>query len=326
VELLSVEYGNFPDLFGGDLPEGWQDTCLKARLSVDLALIGGQDIPGMIAERLAPVFPTLRRIQPASPGLDAQGEPAVIACLTGGVIADLQRNLCTWPAGLRYRCRELNSRAQYELCVESVDERVGLFAAQLGVEVVRKALHQERLDQRLACVADLVRHLHHRPRLRLTPRRVAGVVGCSRHDARWAIQELERYGYLSVDESPSPRQAREERILIVDDNPQMRDLLSRVLERLGYTAIAAVDGEEGLILLEWMSYQAIFVDLIMPSLDGPTFLRQARARGVTCPIFAISAYDHRWDAHEIQAMGATAYIAKPFSIAEIQALIKKHVK
>jgi CheY-like chemotaxis protein len=102
--------------------------------------------------------------------------------------------------------------------------------------------------------------------------------------------------------------------------------LSRILEALGYDVITAVDGEEGLILLEWADYKAVFVDIMMPGIDGVTFLERARAQGIRCPMFVISAYDHRWRKQEIENAGATGYLPKPFSATEIEALLDKHTK
>jgi DNA-binding response OmpR family regulator len=95
---------------------------------------------------------------------------------------------------------------------------------------------------------------------------------------------------------------------------------------LGYDVITAVDGEEGLILLDWTSYKAVFVDLAMPGLDGTVFLERARQEGVTSPIFVISAYEYRWNVEEVQGLGATAFIRKPFSVNEIEDLLKRYVK
>ena len=86
-----------------------------------------------------------------------------------------------------------------------------------------------------------------------------------------------------------------------------------------------MDGEEGLILLDWASYAAIFVDLVMPSLDGKEFIEHARSNGITSPIFVISAYSHRWKPKDHKELGATAFIPKPFSITEIEKLIKTHL-
>jgi CheY-like chemotaxis protein len=325
MELLSVEYGDFTDLFNGDDPEDEHSAYLKMILSIGPDLIGDpQQVTVRIVEALALLFPSVAR---APRGRAASfGAVDTIAQVTGGFILDLQRDLCAWPSGSHYQCRPLQSGQEYELYVESVDERVGRFSAQLAVEVMRMLLLDEPFDPRLVWVIDLVRHLYRQPRLRLTPRRVVGVLGCSRDSAAWAIQELERYGYLGATDVQRQRRPTGRRILIVDDSAQIRDLLSRILELLGYDVITAVDGEEGLILLSWADYAAIFVDLVMPCLDGTTFLQRAREEGFTRPIFVISSYNYRWSTEEIRKQGATGYVRKPFSTAEIEALLKRHVK
>jgi len=324
VELLSIEYGDFEDIFNGDQPEGIRSACLKVGLSVDPALVGGEEASGRIVDALAPVFQRVRNVMIAESSPGSQLE--TIAYLTACIILDLQRDLCEWPAGRYCSCHPLDSEREYNLYIESIDERVGSFSAQLAVEVVRMILRQDRFDPRLIWVIDLVRHLRRQPRLRLNSKRVANLLGCSQSSARWAIQELERYGYVFPSHKRRRRRLKEGHILIVDDSARVRDLLSRIIEPWGYDVITAVDGEEGLILLDWMHYKAVFVDLVMPSVDGMTFLQRARAQGVTCPIFVVSAYGYRWSTSEIETMGATAFVPKPFSIAEIEGLIKKYLE
>jgi CheY-like chemotaxis protein len=174
-------------------------------------------------------------------------------------------------------------------------------------------------------VIDLVRLLRRQPRLRLNPKRLASELGCSVGNAEWAIEELDRYGYMLPGDVHHHRHTRSGRILVVDDSARIRDLMSRILEALGYDAITAVDGEEGLILLDWATYRAVFVDVMMPCMNGLTFLQQARAQGATCPIFVISAYSHRFEPQEMQSAGATDYLHKPFSISEIEALLHSHL-
>jgi len=60
-------------------------------------------------------------------------------------------------------------------------------------------------------------------------------------------------------------------------------------------------------------------------MDGFTFLQQARAQGVDCPIFVVSAYSYRFEPEQMQDAGATGYVRKPFSISEIEALLHKHL-
>jgi CheY-like chemotaxis protein len=322
MELLSVEYGDFADLFGREPPNNSRNACLQIRLVVDPGLLDRGDRLDRLVSQLGQIFPSVQNIVPPEDG-DALAD--TIACLVGGIVLDLQRDLCEWPGGHYCHCQGEPNGSVYELCVESIDERVGLFSAQFAVELVRMMFLQERFDPRMIWVIDLVRLLRREPRLRLNPKRIARRLDCSRNSAEWAIQALQRYGYLPTNQRRRPRRAKSGRILIVDDSAQIRDLLGRILEWFGYDIVTAVDGEEGLILLDWAQYVAIFVDLVMPSLDGKAFVEHARVNGVTCPIFIISAYSYRWAPRDIKAMGATAYIPKPFSIAEIERLIKAYL-
>ena len=332
MELLSVEYGDLGDFFGGDPPYQSQNACLKIRLAVDPKLLDLQGRPDKIAADLGRIFPSVQNIisrernpnegDPNNKNVDSAN---TVAYLVGGIIVDLQRDLCEWPAGHSCHCQNEPASHIYELCIESIDERVARFSAQFAVELVRMMLLQERFDPRMIWVIDLVRHLRRQPRLRLSPKRIAHRLACSESSASWAIQALQRYGYLSADQVRRPRRAKKGCILIVDDSAQIRDLLGRILEWLGYDVVTAIDGEEGLILLDWANYAAIFVDLVMPSLDGKAFIERAKSNGVTSPIFVISAYSHRWEPHDLQALGATAFIPKPFSIADIEKLIKSYL-
>lgn len=328
MELLSVEYG---DTVGasqqeweeGVIPAG-ESACLQMVIAIDPNLLAREGIVQRTVEALAPLFPAARDI--VLPGVGEQAEPEIIARATGLVVLDLQRDLCEWPGARHMQCRATGRAYEYELCVESIDERVGRFAAQLAVQVVRMMLLDEQFDPRLTWVIDLVRRLRRQPRLRLNPKRVAAELGCSRSSAEWAIGELERYGYILIPRARRIRRSQGGRILVVDDSAQIRDLMTRMLEALGYDVITALDGEEGLILLDWSSYKAVFVDVKLPFMDGLTFLKRAREQGVQCPIFVISAYDHLWGVKEMRAKGATDYITKPFSMAEIEDVIDRYLK
>jgi CheY-like chemotaxis protein len=324
MELLSIEYGDFDALCDLDLSQQCPSACLKVHVTVDPVLVSPPEMLPGIQDALGSVFQGVRGIVAAS--RDVQEDTATIAHLTGGVILDVQRDLCEWPGGSRLYCRPLNSRHEYELYVESIDERVGRFAAQLAVNVMRMLMIDEQFDPRLIWVIDLVRLLHRQPRLRLSPKRVASQLGCSAASADWAVHELQRYGYVLSTKNRRARRPKGGRILVVDDSAQIRDLLGRVLESMGYDVITAVDGQEGMILLDWATYKAVFVDLMMPCMDGFTFLKHARGQGVACPLFVVSAYRYRWDPEVLKAAGATAFLSKPFSIAEIEQVIQKYIK
>lgn len=324
MELLSVEYSEPTGSLNGGQASGEQSASLRVCLSVDPVLLARyQDLPKVV-DSLRAVFPLAKDVQGRQVAAANEGTET-IARLAGALVLGLQQDLCEWPTARYYSCAPGGSAGEYELSIETIDERVGRFAAQLAVEVIRQLMLNERFDARLIWLIDLVRHLRRQPRLKLSPKRVARLLGCSVGSAEWAISGLERYGYVHAEEAHWSRRTRSGYILIVDDSPQVRDLLSRMLELMGYDVVVATDGDEGLILLGWADYQAVFVDLVMPSVDGVTFLQRARAQGITCPIFAVSGYDYRWTPRQLESQGATAYLRKPFSMAEIENLIGEHL-
>jgi CheY-like chemotaxis protein len=323
MELLSIEYGDFNTMCTWDPSLESRNACLRMWLYVDPTLTTQGDKAQRIYDSLLEILPSLKDSICCDGPLPAETEG--VARLTAGIVLELQRDLCEWPRGRHAHCHPAGNGHAYELYVESIDERVGRFCAQLSVNLVQTMLLDEPFDPRLTWVIDLVRLLRRQPRLRLNPKRVASELGCSAANAEWAIEQLDRYGYALPGETPHRYHARSGRILVVDDSARIRDLMSRILETLGYDAITAVDGEEGLILLDWAVYEAVFVDVMMPCMDGFTFLQQARAQGVTCPIFVISAYSYRFVPEQMQSAGATGYVRKPFSISEIEELLRKHV-
>jgi CheY-like chemotaxis protein len=323
MELMSIDYGDFHAMCAWDASLESRNACLRMWLYVDPGLISEEGEAQRIYNSLLELLPGLSESVCCEGPLPTDTEG--IARLTAGIALELQRDLCEWPRGNCVRCRPVGNGHAYELYVESIDERVGRFCAQLSVNLVQMMLLDEPFDPRLMWVIDLVRLLRRQPRLRLHPKRLAGELGCSVANAEWAIEELGRYGYALPGEVGQRHHTRSGRILVVDDSARIRDLMSRILEALGYDAITAVDGEEGIILLDWATYEAVFVDVMMPCMDGLTFLQQARAQGVACPIFVISAYSYRFEPQQMQAAGATDYLRKPFSISEIEVLLRKHL-
>lgn len=77
-------------------------------------------------------------------------------------------------------------------------------------------------------------------------------------------------------------------ILIIDDNPEFRDILRRHLEANGHHTILAGDGEQGLALLEREAIDIVLTDILMPQRDGLEVLREARRRWPGLPVIAIS--------------------------------------
>jgi len=115
------------------------------------------------------------------------------------------------------------------------------------------------------------------------------------------------------------------RILVVDDEKEIRDLVKKYLERELYQVDTAVDGEEALRLFESYKYDFILLDLMMPKIDGIEVCR--RLRNLTnIPILMLTAKDQEIDKILGLGIGADDYMTKPFSINELVARIKAHLR
>lgn len=112
------------------------------------------------------------------------------------------------------------------------------------------------------------------------------------------------------------------KILIVDDEPDIIDILTFLLKREGFDVITALSGKEGLQKILSESINAVVSDLSMPEMDGLTFLRHVRARKDHTPFIFLSGYAKSWDEHEMINLGAYELIVKPHVEKVPPALIK----
>lgn len=117
------------------------------------------------------------------------------------------------------------------------------------------------------------------------------------------------------------------RVLIVEDEPNLRQQLHATLTGAGYAVDQAADGEEGLFLGSTEEYDAIILDLGLPEIDGLTVLDRWRRDGRTTPVLVLTARDSWSDKVAGLDAGADDYLAKPFQseelIARLRALIRR---
>lgn len=106
-------------------------------------------------------------------------------------------------------------------------------------------------------------------------------------------------------------------ILIIDDDPQMRRFLIRVLEGAGHTVHEANNGGEGLALFRRVHPLLVITDLVMPDTEGLETIRELRGEAPTTPIVAISGGSLPVYLRAATAFGATAALAKPFVADEL---------
>ncbi|MDY6839291.1 MAG: sigma-54 dependent transcriptional regulator [Thermodesulfobacteriota bacterium] len=107
------------------------------------------------------------------------------------------------------------------------------------------------------------------------------------------------------------------RILVIDDEPNMRHMLTVVLKRAGYEVADAANGAEGLSLLADSVFDLILCDVRMPEMDGLAFLRHIADRGIDITTIVMSAYGSIDTAVEAMKLGAADYVSKPFKPDEI---------
>lgn len=112
------------------------------------------------------------------------------------------------------------------------------------------------------------------------------------------------------------------RLLVVDDEPALRDALRRSLEFEGYRVGTASDGLAALAEHQREPYDAVLLDVMMPRLDGLTTCRRLRAAGDHVPILMLTARDAVGDRVSGLDAGADDYLVKPFELDELLARVR----
>ena len=125
-----------------------------------------------------------------------------------------------------------------------------------------------------------------------------------------------------VSAAPQAR-TRHARILVVDDEPSMREFLTICLRRAGHEAEAAEGGAQALERLDARPFDLVVTDLTMPGLDGMELLRQIVARPEAPLVIMITAFATTDTAVQAMKLGAYDYLTKPFKVDEIQVVVQR---
>ena len=115
-------------------------------------------------------------------------------------------------------------------------------------------------------------------------------------------------------------------VLIVDDEPNLRKILSAQLTRDGYDAMMAEDGEQGLALLKDHHIDLVITDLKMPKVDGMTLLKRALELEPDLPIVVVTAHGTIDTAVEALKLGAFDFVTKPFDKDEVRQIVAKALR
>jgi two-component system OmpR family response regulator len=111
-------------------------------------------------------------------------------------------------------------------------------------------------------------------------------------------------------------------LLIVEDDPEMRDLLRKVLEKEGFLISLAGNGREAAASLSQGQFDLVVTDMLMPDNGGLELLRAIRTSQPTLPVIIITAFGDWGSYTRALELGAAAFISKPLKMAELTAAIQ----
>ena len=116
--------------------------------------------------------------------------------------------------------------------------------------------------------------------------------------------------------------APEARLLVVDDEPSILELLAASLRFSGFEVATATDGEDALVRARDFAPELVVLDVMMPGLDGFEVARRLRAAGDQVPVLFLTAKDATEDRVQGLTIGGDDYVTKPFSLEEVVARIR----
>ena len=120
--------------------------------------------------------------------------------------------------------------------------------------------------------------------------------------------------------APTPK------LLVVDDEPSMRDMLRIVLRRDGYDVTVASNGREALAAMEHGFFDLLLTDIRLPDIDGVQVLREAKVRHRDTVALMMTAYASTETAVEAMRLGAADYFIKPFNMDELRLKVRSHLE
>lgn len=113
------------------------------------------------------------------------------------------------------------------------------------------------------------------------------------------------------------------KLLVIDDEPEILELLRGHFSLRGYEVLTASDGSEGLSVLETERPDVILLDLKMKQVDGDRFLKEVRGRNLPGKILVITGYQDEALRDKVHRLGVDAFLEKPVSILELQKRIQE---
>src|SRR6476646_7959438 len=162
----------------------------------------------------------------------------------------------------------------------------------------------------------------------------AGKIPAVRVGRQWRFRKRDIDAWLesqrprTVRAQPSPQRApaatdARPRVLVVDDEASIRDLLSKTLALAEYDVDLAPDGRTALERLRIIPYDLLITDLKMPGVDGLAVIREARRLKADIPVIIITGFSTEASAIEAVNLGVSGYLTKPFRVPRVLAVAAK---
>jgi excisionase family DNA binding protein len=149
----------------------------------------------------------------------------------------------------------------------------------------------------------------------------AGKIPAVRVGRQWRFRKHDIDAWLNSNRSNSRAGVMDRpRILIVDDEQTVRDLVAKTLSMADYDVDTAPDGPSALDRLNTTEYDLLITDLKMPGMDGLSVIREVRRRSAELPIVIITGYSTEASAIEAINLGVSGYLTKPFRLPRVLAV------
>jgi excisionase family DNA binding protein len=162
----------------------------------------------------------------------------------------------------------------------------------------------------------------------------AGKIPAVRVGRQWRFRKSDIDAWLEGQRARVPRGAApagagvsgrpgRARVLVVDDEAAIRDMLSKALSLAEYEVETAPDGRTAIDRLRAVQYDLLVTDLRMPGIDGLTVIREARRLRPDLPVVIITGYSSEASAIEAIDLGVSGYLTKPFRVPKVLAAAAK---
>jgi two-component system cell cycle sensor histidine kinase/response regulator CckA len=143
----------------------------------------------------------------------------------------------------------------------------------------------------------------------------------------WLDSQRLRGGIRAPAAAPPPPRpatgASRPRVLVVDDEASIRDLLAKTLALAEYDVDVAPDGRSALERMRLYSYDLLIADLKMPGMDGLTVIREAKRYKADLPVIIITGFSTESSAIDAVNLGVAGYLTKPFRVPQVLAAAAK---